>query len=133
MNVYCKSCGSPTAYGSKKPKFCSNCGNSFISTAKASAQPVKRSAPQKQIIAENAYEDQDSSDSDSVSIPNISRIEADIEIGRQNGVKLGEIAGTATEGDESYIRPTDGTEISSEQALKQLRKEAGSIREKGSS
>ena len=70
---------------------------------------------------------------DSPRIPNISRLDADIEVGRARGVKLGEIAGTANENDEAFIRPSDGTEISSEQALKQLQKEAGSIRQKGSS
>ena len=30
MNIYCKSCGAPNAYGSKKPKFCNNCGAKFL-------------------------------------------------------------------------------------------------------
>jgi hypothetical protein len=132
MNIYCKSCGAPTAYGSKKPKFCSHCGESFSSTVKAS-KPTKRPSPQKkQVIAQETYEDEDVIN-DSPQIPNISKLDADIEGGRARGVKLGEIAGTANEEDESYIRPTDGAEVSSEQALKQLQKEAGSIRQKGSS
>ena len=132
MNIYCKSCGAATAYGSKKPKFCSHCGEPFDSTAKAST-PTKRPAPQKkQVIAQEFHEDEHIAD-DSPLIPNISRIDADIEVGRARGVKLGEIAGTANENDEAFIRPSDGAEISSEQALKQLQKEAGSIRQKGSS
>ena len=83
-------------------------------------------------IAQETYEDEDVIN-DSPQIPNISKLDADIEGGRARGVKLGEIAGTANEEDESYIRPTDGAEVSSEQALKQLQKEAGSIRQKGSS
>jgi len=131
MNIYCKSCGAPTAYGSKKPKFCSSCGTSLGSEAKAKTQPVKSPAPQKQVIAQESYEDEEIID-DSVQIPNISRLEADIHIDKSSGVKLGEIAGTATEDDEAYIRPADGGKNSSEQVLKQLQQEAGSIRQKGS-
>lgn len=131
MNIYCKSCGAPTAYGSKKPKFCSSCGTPFGSEAKAKTQPIKPPAPQKQVIVEESCEDEEIID-DSVQIPNISRLEADIDVGRSSGVKLGEIAGTATEDDEVYVRPADGGKSSSEQVLKQLQQEAGSIRQKGS-
>ena len=131
MNIYCKSCGAPTAYGSKKPKFCSHCGESFGSVAKAKTQQVKRPAPQKQVIAQEPYEDEEIIE-DSVQIPNISRLEADIDVGRSSGVKLGEIAGTADKNDEAYVRPSEANEKSSEQVLKQLQQEAGSIRQKGS-
>jgi predicted RNA-binding Zn-ribbon protein involved in translation (DUF1610 family) len=132
MNIYCKSCGAATPYGSKKPKFCSNCGESFISVAKTQAQPAKPQKPQKQVVAQETYDDEDIID-DSPQIPNISRLEADIDSGRIQGVKLGEIAGTANEDDEGYIRPSDGSEISPKQALKQLQQEGGSIRQKGKS
>ena len=131
MNIYCKSCGAPTAYGSKKPKFCSHCGQPFGSEAQAKTQPAKRPVPQKQVIAQESYEDEEIIE-DSVQIPNISRLEADIDIGRSSGVKLGEIAGTANENDEAYVRPSEVSEKSSEQVLKQLQQEAGSIRQKGS-
>ena len=130
MNIYCKSCGSPNAYGSKKPKFCSHCGESFGSVAKAKTQSAKRPAPQKQVIAQESYEDEEIHE-DSTQIPNISRLEADIDSGRMQGVKIGEIAGTATENDDAYIRPQDD-KVSPEEALKQLQREGGSIRQKGS-
>ena len=131
MNIYCKSCGAPTAYGSKKPKFCSHCGEPFDSTVKAST-PTKRPAPQKkQIITQEFHEDEEIHE-DSTQIPNISRLEADIDSGRMQGVKIGEIAGTATDNDDAYIRPQDD-KVSPEEALKQLQREGGSIRQKGSS
>ena len=132
MKTYCPECGTKMEYIAKKPKFCSHCGEPFDSTAKAST-PTKRPTPQKkQVIAQDFHEDEPIAD-DSPRIPNISRLDADIDVGRARGVKLGEIAGTANENDEAFIRPSDGAEISSEQALKQLQKEAGSIRQKGSS
>ena len=131
MNIYCKSCGAPTVYGSKKPKFCSHCGEPFDSTVKAST-PTKRPAPQKkQIITQEFHEDEEIHE-DSPQIPNISRLEADIDSGRMQGVKIGEIAGTDTDNDDAYIRPQDD-KVSPEEALKQLQREGGSIRQKGSS
>ena len=129
MNIYCKSCGSPTAYGSKKPKFCSHCGTPFGSEAKASSAPKTQPKPKKQVIRQEIIEDDDY-EQDSVSIPNISRLEADIDSGRNSGVKLGQIAGTATSEDDAFIRPSDGSETTPEEALKQLKREGGSIREK---
>ena len=131
MNIYCKSCGSPNAYGSKKPKFCSSCGSPLDSTAKAKVQPAKRSAPKNQVIAQESYEDEEIHE-DSTQIPNISRLEADIDSGRIQGVKFGEVAGTATENEDVYVRPQDD-KVSPEEALKQLQREGGSIRQKGSS
>jgi len=130
MNIYCKSCGAPNAYGSKKPKFCSNCGSSLDSTAKAKV--VENPKPKKTVKpaeVQASYEEDDFEE-EAVNIPNITKIEADIESSRQRGFKLGEIAGTATEGDQAYIRP-DGPDISPEQALKDLASEGGSMRQKG--
>ena len=131
MNIYCKSCGAPTVYGSKKPKFCSHCGEPFDSTVKAST-PTKRPAPQKKQIITQEFNEDEEIHEDSTQIPNISRLEADIDSGRMQGVKIGEIAGTATDNDDAYIRPQDD-KVSPEEALKQLQREGGSIRQKGSS
>ena len=126
MNIYCKSCGSPNAYGSKKPKFCSNCGVSLASLqAKAAV-----SAPKKP-VAQETNEDDDFQE-ENINIPNISRLEADVESGRVKGVKIGEIAGTSDEELEQFNRPKS-PETSSEEAIKQLQKEGGSIRRKESS
>ena len=131
MNIYCKSCGAPTVYGSKKPKFCSHCGEPFDSTVKAST-PTKRPAPQKKQSITQEFHEEEEIHEDSTQIPNISRLEADIDSGRMQGVKIGEIAGTATDNDDEYIRPQDH-KVSPEEALKQLQREGGSIRQKGSS
>jgi len=128
MNIYCKSCGSPNAYGSKKPKFCSNCGVSLGSQAKAAVSAPKK--PQKPVVQE-VYENDDFQE-ESINIPNISKLEADIESGRVKGVKIGEIAGTSSEELERLDRPKD-PKTSPEEAIKQLQEEGGSIRRKGSS
>ena len=132
MNIYCKSCGAPNAYGSKKPKFCNNCGAPLGGEAKASAPVKKQVKPQKQPVPQESYDYEDDID-DSPQIPNISRLEADIDTGQMRGVKLGEIAGTASAEEETYIRPQDDNKITSEQALEQLKREGGSIRGQGNS
>ncbi len=131
MNIYCKSCGSPTAYGSKKPKFCSHCGASFDSTAKASVKPQKAPPPKqklKNLEIEASHDEEGFEGEDNVSIPNINKIEADIITSTNRGVKIGEIAGTATEEDEAFIRPSEGAESNPSKAFDDLKREGGSIR-----
>lgn len=127
MNIYCQSCGQPNNYGSKKPKFCNNCGIP-LDGSKASVKPQKK--PKAEVKPKISALELDYGDSeDSQSIPNITRIEADIQTDRVRGVKLGEIAGTLTSPEEDQIPAPPP----SKDALGDLTKEGGSIRPKGSS
>jgi len=131
MNVYCKSCGGPNTYGSKKPKFCNNCGSSLDSTAKAKIVEVKPKKTTKPAQTQASHQDDDYEDEPAV-IPDISKLDFDITASSQlRGVKIGDVAGTASEDGESYIRPAE--ESDSKEALKQVKEEGGAIRPKESS
>jgi hypothetical protein len=47
LKIYCSECGSPTEYSLNKPKFCTNCGNSFFGAKKEEkvALPVQMQKP----------------------------------------------------------------------------------------
>lgn len=58
MKFYCKSCGSPSEYiNHLKPKFCSNCGNSF-------ATVTQRQAQRPSVVAEKSVEQKAQADAD---------------------------------------------------------------------
>jgi hypothetical protein len=129
MDIYCQSCGQPNNYGSKKPKFCNNCGIP-LDGSKASAKPPKKlKKPKAEVKPKISAIELDYEDSESSSfLPNITRIEADIQTDRVKGVKLGEIAGTSTPPEEDQIPAPPP----SKDAVGDLTKEGGSIRPKGS-
>lgn len=116
MKIYCQKCGNASEYSFDKPKFCSGCGSSFViasSFAAKAAKPVN-SITQKQLEEEIATE----------RVPDISKLEFDIDVNPRKGVKLNNLMGThngqtADEPAFSVLR------ISKEQALEDFKREAG--------
>lgn len=123
MNIYCQACGQPNKYGSVKPKFCNNCGKSLNGGHNKPA--TKKQPPQKAKAEEELEEDE------IVSIPDLSKLEAEIEAPKIRGVKLGEIAGTGDTNEDDDFIPPQGKNVSQEEFLDQFQREAGSLRKKG--
>lgn len=132
MKKYCTECGQPTEYTSSLPKFCQGCGISFnlLVREKAKASKVikaKKSAEPED--KEDEDEDEDEGDELVAHIPNLSHLEVEIETSKVKGTPLKDIMGTAGDGFEREIPQ----EQSKEQFLQQFKKEAGSLRSRGSS
>lgn len=145
MKRYCISCGSPTEYSVKKPIFCSTCGSPFDKSqaTKVATKPIV----EKRVIIQRKYVDDKPVDNaivanhkveideetDDVSVPDISQIEMDIESdsnGKNRGVKLGEVMGTAipSEGEKRVRQKIKGKKSSKKQTLEDFAKEAGTIK-----
>lgn len=124
MKIYCQKCGSGTAYNMQKPKFCQNCGHSFLGEVKA-ASPAKpiRKVQQPKIVEQ---------DEEEVTIPeNINKLEFDT-VGtlQVKGTTVANLAGTLSAG-ESIERPReDSPQVNKEDFLKSFKEEAGTSRPK---
>ena len=86
MKIYCQKCGNGTEYSFDKPKFCSGCGLNF---SIASSHIPKIIKPAK-IITQIEDEEEISVEK----IPNISKLEFDIDIKSNRGSKLNNLMGT---------------------------------------
>jgi len=88
LSTYCQHCGSKNEYSSVKPKFCSSCGQMLagdFNEARAVTQTVTRKAP----VARS--ENYDEEGTDVYEVPNISRLEYDIEVSNSSTFTLGSI------------------------------------------
>jgi hypothetical protein len=145
MKRYCISCGSPTEYSVKKPIFCSTCGSPFDKSQ--ATKVVTKPIVEKRVIIQRKYVDDKPVDNaivanhkveiedetDDASVPDISQIEMDIESdsnGKNRGVKLGEVMGTAIppEGEKRVRQKIKGKKSSKKQTLEDFAKEAGTIK-----
>ena len=114
MNIYCKSCGAPTVYGSKKPKFCSNCGYAFAGASKPTPSYQESIETEEEVVSD---------------LPQISSLDVEIEVDKVQGVQFGSIIGTAAppkEGDFPQADPE--AKVDSEKFLADFLKEAGTSR-----
>tara|TARA_Y100001963_G_scaffold135838_1_gene197790 strand:- start:2667 stop:3071 length:405 start_codon:yes stop_codon:yes gene_type:complete len=130
MNVYCQKCGQPNHYGSKKPKFCSHCGESFGSTPQKTKKASNRGHIQKQLGRAAQSDDEEN---EVTSVPNIDKLDVEIEAPKAAGVTIGQIAGTNPEDatvDEAG--PTkQAPQPSPEEVMSDLQREAGTLRQQG--
>lgn len=128
--IYCPDCGGKTDYTSTKPKCCSECGERFEkSTASISAPPVAppkvKARARRPIIAE------EDDDDDVDYVPQLSKLEVDIDVWREKGVSYdsllkGAEAPILKEGES--LRPPEHVALTKEKAIELLRKEGGNTR-----
>jgi len=116
MKIYCQKCGNATEYSFDKPKFCSGCGSSFV-IASSFIQKTVKPAPR---ITQEEPEEEISTER----VPDISKLDFDIDVRPQKGVKLNNLMGTHN--GQSIDEPTSSApRISKEQALEDFKREAG--------
>jgi hypothetical protein len=135
MKVYCRKCGSGTAYVSQKPKFCSQCGNSFVAPAIASKPAPPR--PSQTVIQKPKLQEDSGlgfevvEKDDSPSFESMSKLDCEIQKTPNRKVSLGEIAGTSEEGAPIIDRPKAYARkrVSKKQVLEDFKNEAGQSRE----
>jgi len=87
LSTYCQHCGSKNEYSSVKPKFCSSCGQMLAGdyNEARNVQPTVNKAP-----PQRSHQIDDEDGTDIFEVPNISRLEYDIEIS-QDSFTLGSI------------------------------------------
>lgn len=133
LKAYCSKCGSPTEYSLAKPKFCTNCGFSFINNTAVANKSIQAQPPvkAKKIINEDydEYEDENVEVEEIKELPNIENLDFDITISPSNIEKIGDLAGTSKE---NFLRRQEDntTPQSDENFLENFAKEAGAIRPK---
>ena len=73
-HIFCSSCGNKIQYNLAKPNFCTKCGNSLGSIAVA-----KKTSPSKNMEEDFDYDDLDEDETSVAHVPNIRKLEVDIE------------------------------------------------------
>jgi len=117
MKTYCYDCGAKLEFSPRdKPKFCVKCGVSLVKGA------VKQESPISLEIEEGE---------DAVNIPDISGLEVEFDnySMKPKGEKLGSIMGTLDKPTSDNSLANNMPVMSSEEAMEQFRKEAGTIRQ----
>lgn len=132
MKYYCFSCGQPTEYTIAKPKFCSSCGTNFESKAQTNAQPTLAKPPTPQLSTARVDDDDDDGPSlqDAKEVPNINKLDVEVNIGKKSGEKLGNILGTASTNDYVQSPEPKGKKVSRKKFLEEFKKEAGTLRQR---
>ena len=130
LKSYCSKCGSPTEYSLAKPKFCTNCGFSFINNTAVANKSIQAQPPvkAKKIINED-YDDENVEVEAIKELPNIENLDFDITISPSNIEKIRDLAGTSKE---NFLRRQEDniTPQSDENFLENFAKEAVAIRPK---
>lgn len=88
LSTYCQHCGSKNEYSSVKPKFCSSCGQMLAGDFNE-ARAVTKTVPRKAPVARS--ENYDEEGTDVYEVPNISKLEYDIEVSNSSTFTLGSI------------------------------------------
>lgn len=95
--IYCSQCGKKHEYNFAKPNFCSSCGGPFgMAKLKKATQPD----PEEEDMDDEEYDDEEFEDdgesfSNATRVPNIRKIQVDIETAAQyNTFDLGSIIGS---------------------------------------
>jgi uncharacterized Zn finger protein (UPF0148 family) len=129
LKIYCSECGSPTEYSLNKPKFCTNCGNSFLGVRKEKVVlPVQM---QKQTITKAKRtniepEDDDSEITEVNEVPDINNLDFDIDVNEHKGEKIRNIIGSSNKNDLRKYRSLE--KVDSKKVLEDFAKEGGAIR-----
>lgn len=140
LKIYCTECGHPTTYSLNKPKFCSNCGNSFEKITINKTQPEKptfaKIQPHKKIIARNEnnnFEDNEDFDYDNdVNIvPDLNGLDCEILESKKQNLKIKDIIGTADAREKNKNKNNKKlSKIEKRKFLEEFKREAGALRPK---
>jgi hypothetical protein len=136
LKIYCSECGSPTEYSLSKPKFCTNCGNSFSGVKKEEkvALPVQMQKPtitkaKRPNIEPEDYEDDDTEITEVNEMPDIDNLDFDINIQRDVVEKIGDIVGSSNQ--QNTLRQNRSKiVINKKEQLESLRKEGSALKPK---
>jgi hypothetical protein len=116
MKIYCQKCGNGTEYSFDKPKFCSGCGLNFSIASSHISKIIK---PAK-IITQIEDEEEISVEK----IPNISKLEFDIDIRSNKGSKLNNLIGTHN-GESPEEAGGKRQKVDKQEVLENFKREAG--------
>jgi hypothetical protein len=122
MVIYCQDCGKPNSYGSSRPSFCQGCGTPL---GKTKGKPRK--------TALSRLDDDDPETTDAAQVPNITRLEVEIDTTPRKGVRIEDVVGTSNPDgiDDDRPIPPDGVgDISTDDFMKQFKREAGALKPK---
>jgi len=136
LKIYCSECGSPTEYSLSKPKYCTNCGNSFSGVKKEEkvALPVQMQKPtitkaKRPNIEPEDYEDDDTEITEVNEVPDIDNLDFDINIQRDVVEKIGDIVGSSNQ--QNTLRQNRSKiVINKKEQLESLRKEGSALKPK---
>lgn len=136
LKIYCSDCGSPTEYSLSKPKFCTNCGNSFSGVKKEekAALPVQMQKPtitkaKRPNIEPRDYEDDDTEITEVNEVPDIDNLDFDINIQRGVVEKIGDIVGSSDE--PNFLRQNRSKiTINAKEQLESLSREGSALKPK---
>ncbi len=97
MKIYCSSCGAGTSYSMQKPKFCGECGTPYLNSSASSQKKVTKNEPAVASTEEEDFEIE------------IDSLQFDLKTYASNVHKLGDIVGSANEGDIEESREKDSS------------------------
>jgi len=129
LKTYCSECGGPTEYSLNKPKFCSNCGNSFDKKVALQVLKPKRTISRVQEPTEDDIEDIDEGEEINY-VPDIQKIDYELSLPPKNKETIGNLAGTSTDSSDQNWPKIKTPKVSKKEFLDNFAKEAGSIRGK---
>lgn len=115
MKIYCQKCGNGTEYSFDKPKFCSGCGLNFSIASSHIPKIIKPAKSITQIEEEEEISIE--------RIPNISKLEFDIDIKSNRGAKLNNLIGTHN--GESSEPGSNRQMVDKQEVLENFKREAG--------
>jgi ribosomal protein L37E len=101
LSTYCQHCGSKNEYSSVKPKFCSSCGQPLAGDFNE-AKVATKTQPKARSVAH--IEDYDADGTDIFEVPQISRLEYDIEVSNSSQFTLGSIMPSQQEIDSTSVK-----------------------------
>lgn len=144
MKKYCLKCGSATEFSFTKPKFCTNCGNSFeigLAVELKSNNPKKIIGQKPFVKPSNLSLDNDNFEDDYdgedvKDIPNISQIDCDYEVRKHEGIKFKKMIDNpmpSLRTSNAKTQKAKGKKLSKKEIkefLDEFKKESGSIRPK---
>lgn len=100
-----------------KPNFCFNCGGSFSPGASSTASQVQQQAIQL---------DNDSEENDVLNVPDIKKLQVDINVQENAGIKIENLMGTSMGGPHNEPRGDSG--LSDEELVQGLLNEGRALR-----
>lgn len=88
LSTYCQHCGSKHEYRTTKPNFCSSCGQPLAGNFEEARATIKPEPPTRKVQHQEIH---DEDGTDIYELPDISKLEYDIEVTDNSGFTLGSI------------------------------------------
>jgi hypothetical protein len=124
MKKYCASCGKPSVFSvSDKPKFCAGCGSKFDF-----GQNLTSSVAKKEETEEEAYGFEEEGESQEHSLPNMTKLDIDLEYVEGHTETLGSMIDNPIPNSSSDQPKRTTGKVSRKKFLEDFKKEAGSLR-----